>query len=55
MEVWNLTNCKICNTLTRHSGYVNMVAVLPDGSLCASGGKDEKIKVIKCHTPNSGL
>nr|CAD1823382.1 unnamed protein product [Ananas comosus var. bracteatus] len=24
----------------RHAGYVNTVAVSPDGSLCASGGKD---------------
>ncbi|EOY21197.1 hypothetical protein QUC31_007230 [Theobroma cacao] len=40
VKVWNLTNCKIRNTLTGHSGYVNTVAVSPDGSLCASGGKD---------------
>ncbi|KAG2406778.1 Guanine nucleotide-binding protein [Vigna angularis] len=35
-----LTNCKLRNTLAGHSGYVNTVAVSPDGSLCASGGKD---------------
>ncbi|MBA0790176.1 hypothetical protein Gohar_014841 [Gossypium harknessii] len=40
VKVWNLTNCKIRNTLAGHSGYVNTVAVSPDGSLCASGGKD---------------
>ncbi|KAK6927893.1 WD40 repeat [Dillenia turbinata] len=40
VKVWNLTNCKLRNTLTGHSGYVNTVAVSPDGSLCASGGKD---------------
>ncbi|XVE63993.1 hypothetical protein DITRI_Ditri07aG0065200 [Diplodiscus trichospermus] len=40
VKVWNLTNCKIRNTLTGHTGYVNTVAVSPDGSLCASGGKD---------------
>ncbi|KAF7834591.1 guanine nucleotide-binding protein subunit beta-like protein [Senna tora] len=40
IKVWNLTNCKLRNTLAGHSGYVNTVAVSPDGSLCASGGKD---------------
>jgi guanine nucleotide-binding protein subunit beta-2-like 1 protein len=40
IKVWHLTNCKIKNTLAGHSGYVNTVAVSPDGSLCASGGKD---------------
>jgi guanine nucleotide-binding protein subunit beta-2-like 1 protein len=40
VKVWNLSNCKIRNTLAGHSGYVNTVAVSPDGSLCASGGKD---------------
>ncbi|KAI8014988.1 hypothetical protein LOK49_LG05G00760 [Camellia lanceoleosa] len=40
VTIWNLTNCKIRASLVGHSGYVNMVAVSPDGSLCASGGKD---------------
>ncbi|KAK8914127.1 hypothetical protein KSP39_PZI023558 [Platanthera zijinensis] len=40
VKVWNLTNCKLRSTLTGHGGYVNTVAVSPDGSLCASGGKD---------------
>ncbi|XP_074316589.1 small ribosomal subunit protein RACK1 [Silene latifolia] len=40
VKVWNLTNCKLRATLAGHSGYVNTVAVSPDGSLCASGGKD---------------
>ncbi|XP_057849767.1 small ribosomal subunit protein RACK1 [Cryptomeria japonica] len=40
VKVWNLTNCKLKNTLVGHGGYVNTVAVSPDGSLCASGGKD---------------
>ncbi|XP_068641031.1 small ribosomal subunit protein RACK1-like [Aristolochia californica] len=40
VKVWNLTNCKIKSTLAGHGGYVNTVAVSPDGSLCASGGKD---------------
>ncbi|KAJ1689647.1 hypothetical protein LUZ63_013802 [Rhynchospora breviuscula] len=40
VKVWNLANCKLRFTLTGHTGYVNAVAVSPDGSLCASGGKD---------------
>lgn len=40
VKVWNLTNCKLRCTLAGHTGYVNTVAVSPDGSLCASGGKD---------------
>ncbi|CAH9082779.1 unnamed protein product [Cuscuta europaea] len=40
VKVWNLTNCKLRATLAGHTGYVNTVAVSPDGSLCASGGKD---------------
>lgn len=43
VKVWNLTNCKLRCTLAGHSGYVNTVAVSPDGSLCASGGKDSVI------------
>jgi len=40
VKVWNLTQCKLRTNLVGHSGYVNTVTVSPDGSLCASGGKD---------------
>eukprot|EP00695_Tsukubamonas_globosa_P003818 TRINITY_DN84_c0_g1_i6.p1 TRINITY_DN84_c0_g1~~TRINITY_DN84_c0_g1_i6.p1 ORF type:complete len:343 (+),score=183.17 TRINITY_DN84_c0_g1_i6:62-1030(+) len=41
VKVWNLAaNCKLAATLGGHTGYVNSVTVSPDGSLCASGGKD---------------
>lgn len=40
VKVWNLTNCKLKTNHHGHSGYLNCVAVSPDGSLCASGGKD---------------
>jgi len=40
VKVWNLTNCKLRTNLHGHTGYVNTVTVSPDGSLCASGGKD---------------
>jgi guanine nucleotide-binding protein subunit beta-2-like 1 protein len=29
-----------------HSGYLNTVTMSPDGSLCASGGKDGKVKFV---------
>lgn len=40
MQVWNLTNCKLKTNHYGHNGYLNCVTVSPDGSLCASGGKD---------------
>jgi len=40
VKVWNLTNCKLKCNLVGHTGYINTVTVSPDGSLCASGGKD---------------
>jgi len=42
VKVWNLTQCKLRTNLVGHTGYVNTVTVSPDGSLCASGGKDGK-------------
>merc|ERR1719313_2524812 len=40
VKVWNLNHCKLRTNLMGHTGYVNTVTVSPDGSLCASGGKD---------------
>jgi guanine nucleotide-binding protein subunit beta-2-like 1 protein len=40
VKVWNLNNCRLRNNLVGHNGYLNTVTVSPDGSLCASGGKD---------------
>jgi guanine nucleotide-binding protein subunit beta-2-like 1 protein len=40
VKVWNLTNCKLRSILVGHTGYINTVTVSPDGSLCASGGRD---------------
>jgi len=40
VKVWNLNTCKFRNNLLGHTGVVNTVTVSPDGSLCASGGKD---------------
>lgn len=40
VKVWNLQTCKLMTNLIGHNGVVNTVTVSPDGSLCASGGKD---------------
>ena len=40
LKVWNLTNCRLKTNHIGHTGYLNCVTVSPDGSLCASGGKD---------------
>merc|ERR1711997_436709 len=40
VKVWNLNHCSLRTNLLGHKGYVNTVTVSPDGSLCASGGKD---------------
>jgi len=40
VKVWSLGNCRLRTNLVGHNGYLNTVTVSPDGSLCASGGKD---------------
>jgi guanine nucleotide-binding protein subunit beta-2-like 1 protein len=40
VKVYNLANLKLRTDLAGHTGYLNTVTVSPDGSLCASGGKD---------------
>lgn len=40
IKVWNLSNMSLRSTLAGHTGVVNTVTVSPDGSLCASGGRD---------------
>jgi len=40
VKVWNLSNCKLRTNLVGHTGVVYTATVSPDGSLCASGGKD---------------
>jgi len=40
VKVWNLTNCKLKTNHFGHTQFLNCVTVSPDGSLCASGGKD---------------
>ncbi|KAI8147084.1 guanine nucleotide-binding protein [Fennellomyces sp. T-0311] len=40
VKVWDLTKLKLRSNFLGHNGYVNTIAVSPDGSLCASAGKD---------------
>jgi guanine nucleotide-binding protein subunit beta-2-like 1 protein len=41
VKVWTLEHfIKLRTNLLGHTGYINTVTVSPDGSLCASGGKD---------------
>jgi guanine nucleotide-binding protein subunit beta-2-like 1 protein len=40
VKVWSLQTLKCQHTLKGHTGYVTSVTVSPDGSLCASAGKD---------------
>jgi len=40
VKVWSLSGFDLKYNLHGHTGYVNTVAVSPDGSICASGGKD---------------
>lgn len=40
VKVWSSTDCSHLHDLEGHTDYVNTVAISPDGSLCASGGKD---------------
>eukprot|EP00924_Labyrinthula_sp_SR-Ha-C_P006193 maker-scaffold_63-augustus-gene-0.0-mRNA-1 protein AED:0.10 eAED:0.10 QI:0/0/0.5/1/0/0.33/6/394/538 len=40
VKVWQMSTCKLVENLVGHEGYLNTVTVSPDGSLCASGGKD---------------
>merc|ERR1712085_133119 len=40
IKVWNLNNCKLRTNLAGHTGVLYTITISPDGSLCASGGKD---------------
>ncbi len=40
VKVWSLNPLKVEKNLIGHTAYINTVTVSPDGSLCASGGKD---------------
>lgn len=43
VKVWDLAKMKLRTNFIGHNGYVNTVTISPDGSLCASGGKDGQV------------
>jgi len=45
VKVWNSADLTCQATLQGHTGYINSVSLSPDGSLCASGGRDGKAKL----------
>jgi len=45
VKVWSLSDFRCLHTLKGHTGYVSTVTVSPDGSLCASAGKDGSAKL----------
>merc|ERR1712107_412921 len=55
VKVWNLTNCKLKTNHIGHTGYLNTVTMSPDGSLCASGGKDAKNMVEELRPEVPGI
>mmetsp|Transcript_17612 Transcript_17612/g.42721 ORF Transcript_17612/g.42721 Transcript_17612/m.42721 type:complete len:316 (+) Transcript_17612:16-963(+) len=40
IKIWDIPSKKVQTKLLGHKGYVSCLTVSPDGSLCASGGKD---------------
>lgn len=40
VKVWDLSKCELKTNLLGHTSAVHTVTVSPDGSLCASGGRD---------------
>ncbi|CAO3647559.1 unnamed protein product [Mucor hiemalis] len=43
VKVWDLAKMKLRTNFIGHNGYVNTVTISPDGSLCASAGKDGSV------------
>merc|ERR1712228_49327 len=40
VKVWNMSTFELKYNFIGHTSYVNAMCISPDGSLCASGGKD---------------
>ncbi|WZZ61719.1 hypothetical protein YC2023_061826 [Brassica napus] len=51
-SLWPSRSTTLRSTLAGHTGYASTVAVSPDDSLCASGGKDGGIKIWDLESKN---
>ncbi|KAI9202838.1 WD40-repeat-containing domain protein [Polychytrium aggregatum] len=40
VKVWDLQKCQVKTNHYGHTGYISQITISPDGSLCASGGRD---------------
>ena len=45
VKVFDLGTMTLKHNLRRHTGFINVVSISPDGRICASGGKDGKINL----------
>ena len=43
IKIWDILSNQVKNRLFGHKGYIQSITISPDGSLCASGGKDSVI------------
>lgn len=43
VKVWDLTKMKLRTNFIGHNGYLNTLAISPDGSMCASAGRDGSV------------
>jgi len=43
VKVWDLQDFKLKYNLYGHTGYINTLAISPNGVMCASGGKDGNV------------
>ncbi|CCW68564.1 unnamed protein product [Phytomonas sp. Hart1] len=53
VKVWDLAEGRCRHTLEGHTGFVTTVTVSPDGSLCASGGKEGVARLWAINTGES--
>jgi len=49
IKIWDIITNQVQTKLYGHKGYIQTITVSPDGSLCASGGKDSVIMLWDLH------